>query len=172
MVHWLKRNMEIILINIITLGVIISLFYSFIIAKEILAAIFGIGISLSLGTLQYKIENDRIFNQLFKEFNRKYDKKFNDKLNEIDNFYNTNKKYEISSDDIPIIIDYLNFCSEEYLWYTRGRIPKNVWKSWENGMIYFLNLPPINLIVLSQKEQKDSYYGLFIKIQNRLNNHN
>jgi hypothetical protein len=162
--------MDIILINVITLFFILLFYKTFINAKEILAAIFGIGISLSLGTLQYKIENDRIFNQLFKEFNKKYDKKFNDKLNEIDNFYIANKKYEISSDDISIIIDYLNFCSEEYLWYTKGRIPKNVWESWENGMLYFLNLAPINLIIQTQKEQKNSYYGLFSKIEKRLKN--
>ena len=170
MVYWLKRNMEIILINIITLGVIISLFYTFIIAKEILAAIFGVGISLSLGTLQHKIENDRIFNQLFKEFNKKYDEKFNDKLNEIDNSFKTNNNYKIKNEDVPLIIDYLNFCSEEYLWYTKGRIPKNVWESWENGMLYFLNLDPMHLIIQTQKEQKNSYYGLFSKIEKRLKN--
>ena len=170
MLNWLKRNIDIILINVLTLVVILFLYYNVNIAKEILAAIFGIGISLSLGTLQYKIENDKVFNQLFKEFNNKYDKKFNDKLNEIDNSYNTNNDYIIRNKDIPLIIDYLNFCSEEYLWYTKGRIPKNVWKSWENGMLYFLNLEPINKIIQTQKNQKNSYYGLFTKIEKRLKN--
>lgn len=170
MFNWLKRNIDIILINVLTLVVILFLYYNVNIAKEILAAIFGIGISLSLGTLQYKIENDKVFNQLFKEFNNKYDMKFNDKLNEIDNLYNTNNDYIIRNEDIPLIIDYLNFCSEEYLWYTKGRIPKNVWKSWENGMLYFLNLEPINKIIQTQKNQKHSYYGLFTKIEKRLKN--
>lgn len=170
MLNWLKRNIDIILINVLTLVVILFLYYNVNIAKEILAAIFGIGISLSLGTLQYKIENDKVFNQLFKEFNNKYDMKFNDKLNEIDNSYNTNNDYIIRNEDIPLIIDYLNFCSEEYLWYTKGRIPKNVWKSWENGMLYFLNLEPINKIIQTQKNQKTSYYGLFTKIEKRLKN--
>ena len=66
----------------------------------------------------------------------------------------------------PKVIDYLNFCSEEYLWYDNGRIPENVWQSWENGMLYFLNLKPINQIVQSQNKQKNSYYGLFEKLGN------
>jgi len=68
------------------------------------------------------------------------------------------------------VIDYLNFCSEEYLWYTKGRIPDMVWTSWENGMIYFFNLPPINGIIISQNSQKTSYYGLFDKISKRIHN--
>ena len=73
---------------------------------------------------------------------------------------------EIKENDRLLIIDYLNFCSEEYLWYDKGRIPENVWQSWENGMLYFLNLKPINQIVQSQNKQKNSYYGLFEKLGN------
>jgi hypothetical protein len=168
MYYWLKRNIDILLINILTLVMIVIFYYNFNIAKEILAAIFGIGISLSIGILQYKIENDKIFKELFKEFTIKYDIKFNDKLNEIDISFKNNNNYKIKNEDIPLIIDYLNFCSEEYLWYIKGRISENVWESWENGMLYFLNLGPINQIVQTQKGQKSSYYGLFSKIEKRL----
>lgn len=69
-----------------------------------------------------------------------------------------------------MIIDYLNFCSEEYLWYRKGRISEIVWQSWENEMLYFLNLEPINNVIQTQKEQKTSYYGLFEKLGKRLKN--
>jgi len=39
-----------------------------------------------------------------------------------------------------LLFDYLNFCGEEYLWKTKGRIPENVWNFWENGMIYYFKL--------------------------------
>ena len=73
---------------------------------------------------------------------------------------------EIKENDRLLIIDYLNFCSEEYLWYDKGGIPENVWQSWENGMLYLLNLKPINQIEQSQNKQKNSYYGLFEKLGN------
>lgn len=137
---------------------------------EILGAVIATGISLSLGIRQYKTENDKIFKQLFKEFNSKYDSKFNNKLDEIVEESEKNKDYKLSSENEKIIVDYLNFCAEEYLWKTKDRIPKKVWESWENGMIYYLNKPIINKVVIKEKRQKDSYYGLFEKIEKRLKN--
>ncbi|WP_040282878.1 hypothetical protein [Psychroserpens damuponensis] len=137
---------------------------------EILGAVIATGISLSLGIRQYKTENDKIFKQLFTEFNSKYDSKFNDKLDEIVEESEKNEEYKLSSENEKLIVDYLNFCAEEYLWKTKDRIPKRVWNSWENGMIYYLNKPIINKIVIKEKGQKDSYYGLFEKIEKRLKN--
>ena len=80
---------------------------------EILGAVIATGISLSLGIRQYKTENDKILKELFIEFNTKYDFQGNEKL----------------------IVDYLNSCTEEYLWKTKDRIPKEVWQSWKNAPI-------------------------------------
>lgn len=44
------------------------------------------------------------------------------------------------------------------------------WDSWENGMVYYLNKPIINQVILKEKGQKDSYYGLFDKIEKRIKN--
>ena len=137
---------------------------------EILGAVIATGISLSLGIRQYKTENDKIFKQLFIEFNTKYDSKFNDKLDEIVEESEKNEDYELSSENEKLIVDYLNFCAEEYLWKTKDRIPKRVWDSWENGMIYYLNKPIINKVIIKEKGQKDSYYGLFEKIEKRIKN--
>jgi len=117
-------------------------------------------ISISFGIRQYRIENDKMFKELFKEFNCTYDRKFNDVLNKLDREIKNNLDVSIT-ENRELIIDYLNFCSEEFLWYKKGRIPFTVWKSWKKGMLYFLNLPSIKEIVVEQYCQKDSYYGLF-----------
>lgn len=135
---------------------------------EIFSAIIAIGISLSIGIKQFQIENDKMFKELFSHFTNKYDKKFNHELTKITA---SNKAVgELSSDEKFILIDYLNFCAEEYLWYTKNRIDKRVWDSWRNGMLYFLNQPIINEYVLKEKGQENSYYGLFSNIKNNLNN--
>lgn len=146
----------------------ITFFYKIEKRGEILGVIIATGISLSLGIRQYKTENDKLFKELFTEFNTKYDKKFNKALEEIVEKYEENEKCQLSLKKEKLIIDYLNFCAEEYLWKTKGRIPEEVWNSWENGMVYFLNNPVINKVVIKQKRQKDSYYGLFDKIEKRL----
>ena len=135
---------------------------------EVLGAIIATGISLSLGIRQYKTENDKLFKELFTEFNSKYDKTFNNALEEIVEKSEQIVNYELTPENEKLIIDYLNFCAEEYLWKTMDRIPEKVWNSWENGMIYYLNNPIIKKVITKQKGQKDSYYGLFEKIENRI----
>lgn len=170
MKNWIKKYLDIIAVYLITLIICVLLFYFFANKIEIIGVVLATGISVSFGIRQYRIENDKMFKELFENFNKKYDEKFNDKLNIIDKKIKKSKEFLIDEKDVPLIIDYLNFCSEEYLWYTKGRIPDNVWLAWENGMLYFLNLEPINRIVQTQKEQKDSYYGLFEKPGKSLKN--
>lgn len=168
----MRKYNDIILINVISMFIGIGLYFLTNERIEILGAVIATGISLSLGIRQYKTENDKIFKQLFTEFNTKYDNKFNDKLDEIvDDSFN-DKNYSLSLEDEKLIVDYLNFCSEEYLWNTKDRIPKKVWDSWENGMVYYLNQPIINKVIVKEKRQKDSYYGLFEKISERIDNLN
>ena len=164
----IKKNSDIICINLVFLVAGILLFFFVKDSTQLLTAIIATGISLSLGIRQYRTENDKLFKQLFTEFNTKYDSKFNNKLDEIVEKSNENKNDDLCSEDKSLIVDYLNFCSEEYLWYTKGRIPKEVWKSWENGMMYYLNNPYIYKVVNNERGQKDSYYGLFEKIKDRL----
>ena len=168
MKNWLKTYSDLIFINLFTLVISLLLFYYLGNKIEIIGAVLATGISLSFGVRQYKMENDKMFKELFENFNNKYDIKFNNKLNEIDAIYKIDSNLVIEENDKLLIIDYLNFCSEEYLWYSKGRIPEIVWQSWENGMLYFLNLEPINKIIQTQKEQKVSYYGLFEKLGKKL----
>lgn len=155
-------------INVISLILGISLYFCLKESVEILGAVIATGISLSLGIRQYKTENDKIFKELFTEFNSKYDRKFNNELETIIENYQQAEDYKLTQEQGKLIIDYLNFCAEEYLWKTKDRIPDEVWKSWENGMIYYLNNPLINEIFIREKGQKDSYYGLYAKIEKRI----
>ncbi len=152
--------LDLIFINLFFLIFAISFYLLFSQKLEIIGAIMATGISISFGIRQYKIENDKMFKELFKEFNCKYDRQFNDVLNKLDREIKSDLEVSIP-ENRDLIIDYLNFCSEEYLWYKKGRIPFTVWTSWKNGMLYFLNLPPIYEIVSEQFNQKESYYGLF-----------
>ncbi len=88
----------------------------------------GIGILGSIatfyfGVLKYKMENDKIFNELFTSFNSRYD----DKLNDLTNKLRLKPGKKLSNKKVKLIIDYFNLCAEEYLWYKRNRIPGTVW---------------------------------------------
>lgn len=172
-IFWIKNQIYIIEVGIIAISLIIGFItYCFVKEAEVILAFIGGGISLSLGIRQYRIENDSIFKELFKEFNNRYNSEFNDALNNIDRYCKSSGNEPDKEIKEGLIIDYLNFCSEEYLWYTRNRIPKSVWQSWENGMVYFINLKPINEIALQQKDQMTSFYGLWDKIGERIDNWN
>jgi hypothetical protein len=128
-------------------------------------AIFAAGISISFGFRQYRIENDKIFKELFLMFNDKYDRKFNECLNIIDKNTNNDPNYQLSEKEQKLVIDYLNFCSEEYLWFRKNRIDRLAWFSWEKGMKYYLSIKSIKEHIVKEKPQKDSYYGFFEKFK-------
>lgn len=76
--------------------------------------------------INFKIARDQFFKSLFEEFNQKYDS-MNEALNVIVSgaeSYSFNGKEKSKE---AIIIDYLNLCAEEYLWYKKGRIDTQVW---------------------------------------------
>ncbi len=171
LIHNMKNYQDVFWINLSALVLGILLYFAFNQKTEILTAAIATGISLSLGLRQYKIENDKIFKDLFISFNEKYDTKFNNTLIVIDKQNNKdNGSCELNDKQETLIIDYLNLCAEEFLWYTKGRIPDKVWKSWKKGMIYYLNIDCINKVILSEKNQKDSYYGLFNEIGKQIKN--
>ncbi len=152
--------MSIILFIVIGIG----MFCYFIFGKniEILSLIIISGISYFFGYIKYSMESDRLFKELFTEFNKKYDEKFNNLLNNIDS---NKESYVLTEQDKYLIIDYFNMCAEEYLWYKKNRISKDVWLSWKSGMIYYMKLEKIQQILQEQEIQKNSYYGLFDEIK-------
>lgn len=160
----IKRVLDIILINILTFIFGFILYYYSFIEVEVFGAIIATGISISFGIRQHRIENDKIFKELFTEFNSKYDEKYNNYLNTISKTLKSKTKYKIPMTKAQLIKDYFNFCAEEFLWYKRGRIPKCVWTSWKDGMLFYLNLEPVKELLEGEEEQSNSYYGFFEEV--------
>ena len=163
--HSLKRNLDLIVINLLSILAGVGAYYLVDHKAEITLAIIAAGFSLALGLRQSRVENDRIFKELFTMFNEKYDVKFNDTLNNIALNLHNERPYSLSEGEKKLIIDYLNLCAEEYLWYTKHRIDEKVWTAWELGMNYFINLTPIKEVAMKEQEVSGSYYGLFEKLK-------
>ncbi|WP_124978791.1 hypothetical protein [Nonlabens xiamenensis] len=168
MLHKISKNKDVILINTLFLTLGIGLYY-WSDRIEVFAATIATGISLSIAFMQSKIQDDRMFQELFTDFNKKYDTEFRNQLDDIVEKHENNT-VKISDDDEELIIRYFNLCAEEYLWRRKYRIPDEVWKAWENGMVYYFNVPIINSILIKQKGQFDSYYGLFTHLKNKVDN--
>lgn len=124
----------------------VPIFFIFIKAydEKILYSIIGSIIAAYFGWQKPSIENDRIFKDLFNEFNSKYDKDINNLFNKL----RINEQEFDPINDTLLIIDYINLCSKEYLWYKKGRIPEDVWESWKNGMIANFKIKPVKNIYL------------------------
>ncbi len=124
--------------------------------------------TIYFGILKYRIENDKVFKELFESFNKKYDEDLNDLFNEI----RRGNKTELTEKEKNQVIDYFNLCAEEYLWFLKGRIPKKVWEAWKSGIHANLQLKEIKNIYLEEiqkKETSKSYYGLVEELNINLN---
>lgn len=98
------------------------------------------------------ISSDQAFRDLFREFNKRFDD-LNESLNDI-----IEGRFD-SRHEKKIIQDYLNLCSEEYLWKRKGRIPEEVWGAWEEGILSYLKDPKIRAYFEAEKQYDKSYYG-------------
>ncbi len=104
-------------------------------------------------TQKQKLEETRLFSELFTGFNKRYD----DLNGEIATLKSQNPPCQGKID--KTLADYFNLCAEEYLFYKEGRILDSVWGNWCRGMEEHLK----NDIIRNywEKEQKEnSYYGL------------
>jgi hypothetical protein len=158
MVKFIRKYSETIIV-LILFSIILILKRESLIDEKLLFGLMGTVATLYFGIIKFKIENDILFKELFNSFNEKYDNNFNDLLNELKD----KPKYELSSKEKNLVIDYLNLCAEEYLWRTRNRIPNNVWNSWKAGIKENLNIKQINEIYIkeiSTLNSVESYYGL------------
>lgn len=134
---------------------------------ELLISCFAIITSLYFGALKHQISNDELFHKLFVSFNERYDDKLNDLLNEI----KLHPLKELDDKETNLVIDYFNLCAEEYLWYKKGRLPKDIWKAWKAGIIENMKITQVHS--LYQKEmkspnQRKSYYGLEKELEEEL----
>lgn len=161
---YLKRNIEFLLA---CLGfIVIFFFYSFCSGMDdkLLLGLLGTVATLYFGSIKNRIENDKLFKELFQGFNEKYDSRFNDLINEL----KYNKAKELELPDVKLIIDYLNLCSEEFLWRSRNRIPSKVWKAWKAGIKENLKIEQVKEIYIKETSTingKVSYYGLIEELE-------
>lgn len=161
--HFIRHNISSIFFGILFLMAIVAYSYGKINFTGLAGAIVSIA-TIYYGNLKSRIENDILFKELFKSFNERYDKKFNDLINTLK--FDESKNLE--PDDIILIIDYFNLCAEEFLWKTKDRIPKDVWKAWKAGIQENLKIRQVR--ELFEKETltfsgQISYYGLYNELK-------
>ena len=127
---------------------------------EFSAAVIAAGISLAIGVTQTRLSNDRMTKELYKEFNERYDR-LNNKLSQI-------KSGKDSPENRQTIIDYFNLCAEEYYWYSKGRIPCEIWKAWKDGIAFYAGIEIFNELAREEVRHDTSYYGFFNDVWFRL----
>ena len=117
----------------------------------------GIALTTIYFVQKQKLEEIKLFKDLFTEFNVRYDH-LNGKITDI------KSKQIADPDEInKILDDYFNICSEEYLFYKEGRIHNQVWGSWCCGMKEHLSDAVINSY-WKKAQKENSYYGLTTEI--------
>ena len=152
-----KRSKWTILFILIVLALIL-IFINEKIEFDAFVASLGGTLTAYFGILRQTIDDDKVFRELFISFNSRYSDETNDLLNKL----RIDNNYSLSEKDQLMIIDYFNLCSEEYLWYMKGRIPVKVWKAWEAGIFVNLSIHKVKEIFFSETKndkQKTSYYG-------------
>jgi hypothetical protein len=119
----------------------------------LMATFSGAALSTIYFVQKQKLEEIKLFKELFTEFNERYEC-LNDKLVDI-------KNNKITDPDVinKILDDYFNLCSEEYLFYNEGRIHNLVWGSWCRGMQEHLSNEAIKTY-WGKAQKENSYYGL------------
>ena len=101
-----------------------------------------------------KIEELRLFREIFAECNSRYDE-MNENLNKIINCTTEN----LADAEKEVLINYFNLCGEEYLYYKHGYIYPDVWRAWSNGIRFYLNDDRIKTFWICELES-NSYYGV------------
>ena len=122
---------------------------------KLLAALLASFLSLIYFLQKQRLEETKLFREIFAECNKRYDK-LNDSLNSI---FDKPHETPLEPPERAKLNDYFNLCGEEYLYFALGYIFPSVWKAWYNGMIYFMKNPRIKAMWDEEKES-DSYYGL------------
>ena len=119
-----------------------------------IAAVVGALLSLLYFLQKQKLEELRLFRDLFKDFNARYDV-INDRLAAICSI----NSGDFTAEEEQLLIDYFNLCGEEYLFFSQGYIPPAVWEAWHRGMQLIIACPRVNQLWCRERSS-GSYYGL------------
>lgn len=157
----MKRFFNIYKFSIVAIILVIVAFSTYLCYKydeKLLLGALGVIVTFYFGITKTQMENDRLFKELFRDFNLRYSE-----LNEcLYNITDSDKTIEsLSFKEKDKIYDYFNLCAEEYYWFKKNRINKNVWYSWKEGMKYWYSKPLIKemwMNEVSDSNAKASYY--------------
>jgi hypothetical protein len=122
----------------------------------ILASVVTLGLGFCYFAQRQNLDELRLFKELFVDFNKRYND-LNDHLLDI-----RDGRIEDATMIRKILVDYFNLCAEEFFFFRHGHIHEDVWRSWCQGMLFFIEHGKIRPIWDDEVKQ-DSYYGLTIE---------
>jgi hypothetical protein len=102
-----------------------------------------------------RLEELRLFKDLFTAFNAKYDE-LNEDLARV-------QQGAWTPEMERKVIDYFNLCAEEYLFFKQGYILPEAWVSWRKGMRQYLGVDRVRKL-WELEAKTDSYYGLTLEV--------
>ena len=111
--------------------------------------------AFAFGVQKQILAETKLFKKLFEQFNTRYDE-MNDDMNSVCR----DSESPLTDVEIKTLYKYFNLCGEEYLYYQKGFICKEVWRAWNNGMKFFRQNPRIKRLWDEDLKDNDSYYGL------------
>lgn len=121
---------------------------------QLVLTVAGGALSFSYFVQKQKLEELRLFKELFKEFNARYDS-LQDRLLPV----LCKTEGDLTSDELFVVNEYFNLCGEEYLYYRLGYIDPAAWIAWENGMRFYMKNSRIAGF-WKKDSLSDSFYGL------------
>jgi hypothetical protein len=101
---------------------------------------------------QHTLQSNKFFFDLFTRFNQRYDT-MNNCLQAI-----ADGEGPLTLEERARMIDYFNLCAEEHMFYLRGYIPEDVYRTWRAGMDYYAGKDRF-MRLWQQERQTQSYYG-------------
>lgn len=114
----------------------------------------GSMLSVAYFLQKQKLEELKLFREIFKECNERYDG-----MNEALASIAAKGDAELNSHERSQVVDYLNLCGEEYLYFKCGYIEPSVWKAWHAGMTALVSARSIGR-VWNEEKKTGSYYDL------------
>jgi len=112
-----------------------------------------------------KIANDKMQMELHTKFSDEFEKLLPNLLVLIDSeLPQNNLSYGEEQEAINTLTirKYFNLCAEEFYWYDRGRIDKEVWNSWRNGMNDFYSMSPLMQQLWEDNSKNGGYKAYYL----------
>jgi hypothetical protein len=95
---------------------------------SVMVALLGTGLSAIYFVQRQRMEELKLFREIFAECNDRYDQ-LNERLNDI-----LQVEEDLKPEQVQTLMDYFNLCGEEYLYYQQGYLFPEVWQAWFNGI--------------------------------------